>query len=66
MDSKTGSGGRQGSMVSSDACLEAQLRSPYGLAVDGAGNLYIADQESAVIRVIDAAGIIRTLPFDQP
>ena len=40
---------------------EAQLQSPYGLAVDGAGNLYIADEENARIRIVDSAGIIRTL-----
>ena len=40
---------------------EAQLQSPYGLVVDGAGNLYIADQENALIRIVDSAGVIRTL-----
>jgi meiotically up-regulated gene 157 (Mug157) protein len=40
---------------------EAQLESLYGLDVDGAGNLYIADQENAIIRIVDSAGIIRTL-----
>ena len=39
---------------------EAQLESPYGLAVDGAGSLYIADQDNALIRIVDSAGIIRT------
>jgi sugar lactone lactonase YvrE len=42
---------------------EAQLESPYGLDVDGAGNLYIADDENALIRMVDSAGIIRTLKF---
>jgi hypothetical protein len=40
---------------------EAQLESPSGLDVDGAGNLYIADEENALIRIVDSAGIIRTL-----
>jgi sugar lactone lactonase YvrE len=40
---------------------KAQLQSPDGLAVDGADNLYIADQENALIRIVDSAGIIRTL-----
>jgi len=43
---------------------EAQLESPYGLAVDGAGNLYIADEENALIRIVDSAGLIRTLKFE--
>ena len=42
---------------------EAQIQSPYGLVVGGSGNLYIADQENALIRVVDPAGIIRTLEF---
>ena len=42
---------------------EAQLESPYGLDVDDAGNLYIADEENALIRIVDSAGIIRTLKF---
>lgn len=40
---------------------DSQLQSPYGLAVDRAGSLYIADQENALIRVVDPEGIIRTL-----
>jgi streptogramin lyase len=43
---------------------KAQLQSPYGLAVDGAGNLYIADEENALIRIVDPAGTIRTLKFE--
>lgn len=41
---------------------EAQLQSPYGLVIDSAGNLYVADQENARIRVVDPEGTIQTLP----
>ena len=40
---------------------EAQLRSPRSVAVDGSGNLYIADQYTPRIRKIDAAGNISTV-----
>ena len=41
---------------------QAQLRFPSGVAVDGAGNLYIADQEDKRIRRVDAAtGTINTI-----
>ena len=40
---------------------EAQLRSPTGVAVDGAGNLYIADQGNHRIRKVDSLGIISTV-----
>jgi uncharacterized protein (TIGR03437 family) len=34
---------------------------PFGLAVDGAGNLYIADNDHSVIRKVSAGGIITTV-----
>jgi sugar lactone lactonase YvrE len=41
---------------------EAQLAKPYGMALDGAGHLYIADSENYRIRRIDlASGIITTV-----
>ncbi len=39
----------------------AQLKSPRGVALDGAGNLYIADTNNHCIRKVDAAGVITTL-----
>ncbi len=40
---------------------KAQLNSPAGLAVDSAGNVYIADTENHVIRRVSRAGIISTI-----
>jgi trimeric autotransporter adhesin len=39
----------------------AQLNEPAGLAVDGAGNLYIADTDNFRIRKVSTAGIITTI-----
>jgi DNA-binding beta-propeller fold protein YncE len=39
---------------------EAQLHRPEGLAMDEAGNLYIADEGNGRIRIVDPAGTIRT------
>ena len=47
-----------------DAAVAAQLRSPYGVTPDGAGNLYIADSWNHRIRKVDAAGVITTVAGD--
>ncbi len=39
----------------------AQLQFPTGIAVDGSGNLYIADQGNNVVRKVSAIGIITTI-----
>ena len=49
---RTGDGG---------AALSASLNTPTGIAVDSAGNLFIADQGNSVVRRVDAiSGIITT------
>ncbi len=46
--------------------VEAHLRVPRGVALDGAGNLYIADSSNDRIRKVDAAGVISTVAGDGP
>ena len=39
----------------------AEFASPFGLAVDGAGNIYVADTGNATIRRVTPAGVVTTL-----
>ena len=41
--------------------VQAQLHGPSGVAVDGAGNVYIADRDNKRIRKVDATGTIATI-----
>jgi uncharacterized protein (TIGR03437 family) len=43
------------------SATSAQLNSPAGIAVDNAGNLYIADFSNQVVRKVSAGGTISTL-----
>jgi sugar lactone lactonase YvrE len=43
------------------AATSAQLYSPYGVAVDGLGSVFVADTDNNVIRRVDASGIITTV-----
>lgn len=38
----------------------ARFRRPWGIAVDGAGNVYVADTENLVVRRITPAGVVST------
>lgn len=42
------------------AATAAQLYDPQGIAVDGSGNIYIADNHNNVIRRVNSSGIIST------
>ena len=57
-DGTRGFGGDGGPAVA------AQLNHPRNVAVDGAGNLYIADASNHRIRKVDAAGVISTIAGD--
>ena len=52
-----------GLRVSGDggSAVEAWLNSPEGVAVDGAGNVYIADSYNHRVRKVDATGTITTI-----
>jgi sugar lactone lactonase YvrE/PKD repeat protein len=43
------------------AATNAELDNPWGVAVDGSGNLYIADCENNRIRMVNISGIINTV-----
>lgn len=41
--------------------LDAKFRAPSGLAVDGEGNLYVADTNNHTVRKVSPAGVVTTL-----
>jgi hypothetical protein len=43
------------------AATSAKLASPFGVAIDGSGNLYIADANNHRIRKVDGSGVITTI-----
>ncbi len=53
--------GRQGYSGDGGPATAAQLAFPFGVALDGAGNLYIADAANHRIRRVDAGGTITTV-----
>lgn len=56
-----GKGGAGGNSGDGGSAANAELREPYGLAVDRTGNLYIADRGNHNIRKVAANGVITTV-----
>lgn len=52
--------GRPGSSGDGGPAIVAEIRDPSGLALDGQGNLFVADPASNVVRVVGPDGNIRT------
>ena len=53
--------GSEGLLGEGGPAVEAQLRAPSGVALDGSGNIYISDTYNMRIRRVDATGIITTV-----
>ena len=53
--------GKPGFSGDTQLATSAQLQNPSGIALDSAGNLYIADTSNARVRKVDLTGIITTV-----
>jgi uncharacterized protein (TIGR03437 family) len=53
--------GRPGNTGDGGPATAAQLNFPMGLALDGAGNIYIADRDANVVRKVTPGGTIQTV-----
>ena len=56
-----GTEGTSGYAGDGGSATSAQLDYPAEIALDGAGNLYIADEDNSVIREVDTSGVIHTV-----
>ena len=55
-----GGGGFTGFGFTNDTGTSASFRSPYGIAVDSSGNVFVADWGNSAIRKITPAGVVST------
>ena len=58
--------GEDGSNGDGGPALDAELNDPIGIAFDGDGNLFIADEQNGRVRMIDSDGIITTVAGGGP
>jgi trimeric autotransporter adhesin len=56
--------GRPGNSGDGGPASSAQLNGPMGMAIDSAGNVYVADRDANVVRRISPAGVISTVATD--
>ncbi len=61
MSTVAGTTGSNGFMGDGGPATQSQLNGPTGLTVDAAGNLYVADTDNSVIRMISPSGTIATV-----
>jgi len=54
----TGTAGYNGDGITATT---AQLNSPYGIALDGSGNVYVADRSNQRVRMVSTTGTISTI-----
>ena len=62
--SRVAGNARQGYSGDGGPAIDAQLNDPRGLAVDGAGNLFIADWGNGRVRKVSRDGLIATIAGD--
>lgn len=53
--------GERGFAGDDGPATEAELSKPQGVAVDGAGNIYVSDSDNNRVRMVDASGVITTI-----
>ncbi len=56
--------GKPGSDGDGDLATKAMLNAPHGVAVDGWGNVFIADSGNGLVRMVDAKGVLHTIAGD--
>jgi DNA-binding beta-propeller fold protein YncE len=56
--------GEQGFSGDGGPATRARMNQPYGIVIDRAGNIYVADRLNGRVRRIDAGGVITTLAGD--
>ncbi len=60
-----GSGCQSGYSGDGGVATSAELNAPFGIAVDPAGDFYVADTSNSAIRKVDVNGVITTIAFGQ-